>query len=60
MARMSLDDGLVMQIHPGSMRNHNRQLFARYGSNMGADIPTPTDYVEALRPLLGDLGTRPD
>jgi glucuronate isomerase len=56
MARMSLDDGLVMQIHPGSMRNHNRQLFARYGSNMGADIPTPTDYVEALRPLLGRFG----
>jgi len=56
MARMSLEDGLVMQIHPGSRRNHNAQLFARYGLNMGADIPGPTDYVEALRPLLNRFG----
>ena len=39
MARMSLEDGLVMQIHPGSVRNHNAQLYARYGRDMGADIP---------------------
>ena len=39
MARMSLDDGLVMQIHPGSFRNHNRWLFAKYGRDKGADIP---------------------
>ena len=52
MARMSLEDGLVMQIHPGSVRNHNAQIFARYGRDMGADIPQPTGYVEALRPLL--------
>ena len=56
MARMSLEDGLVMQIHPGSVRNHNAQLFLRYGLNMGADIPGPTDYVEALRPLLNRFG----
>jgi len=56
MARMSLEDGLVMQIHPGSVRNHNPQLLARYGLNMGADIPAPTDYVEALRPLLNRFG----
>jgi glucuronate isomerase len=56
MARMSLDDGLVMQIHPGSVRNHNAQLFARYGSDMGADIPAPTNYVESLRPLLNRFG----
>lgn len=56
MARMSLADGLVMQIHPGSVRNHNAQVFARYGANMGADIPRPTDYVEALRPLLNRFG----
>jgi glucuronate isomerase len=56
MARMSLADGLVMQIHPGSVRNHNAQIFARYGLNMGADIPRPTDYVEALRPLLNRFG----
>ena len=56
MARMSLEDGLVMQIHPGSVRNHNAQIFARYGRDMGADIPQPTGYVEALRPLLGRFG----
>jgi len=56
MARMSLDDGLVMQIHPGSSRNHNRQLYLRYGRDIGADIPTPTNYVDALRPLLDQFG----
>jgi glucuronate isomerase len=56
MARMSLEDGLVLQIHPGSARNHNRKLFERYGRDMGADIPTPTNYVEALRPLLDLFG----
>ena len=48
MARMSLEDGLVMQIHPGSVRNHNGPLHARYGRDMGADIPGRTDYVHAL------------
>jgi glucuronate isomerase len=56
MARMSLEDGLVMQIHPGSVRNHNASLFAKYGRDMGADIPGPTNYVEALRPLLNRFG----
>jgi len=56
MARMSLDDGLVMQIHPGSARNHNRKLYERYGRDVGADIPTPTNYVDALRPLLDQFG----
>jgi glucuronate isomerase len=45
-----------MQIHPGSVRNHNAQIFARYGRDMGADIPAPTNYVEALRPLLNRFG----
>ncbi len=56
MAQMSLDDGLVMQLHPGACRNHNTALFRRFGSNIGADIPTPTDYVDALRPLLMRFG----
>ncbi len=56
MARMSLEDGLVMQIHPGSVRNHNAQLYAKYGRDMGADIPGPTDYVHALKPLLDRFG----
>ncbi|MEE8270221.1 MAG: glucuronate isomerase [Alphaproteobacteria bacterium] len=59
MARMSLDDGLVMQIHPGSLRNHNAALFARFGRDMGADIPTRTDYVRALEPLLDRYGNEP-
>ena len=60
MARMSVEDGLVMQIHPGSVRNHNAQIFARYGRDMGADIPQQTSYVEALRPLLNRFGNEPD
>jgi glucuronate isomerase len=56
MARMSLEDGLVMQIHPGSRRNHNRQVFTRFGRDVGADIPMPTDYVHALQPLLDRFG----
>ena len=56
MARMSLDDGLVMQIHPGSFRNHNPAILRDYGRDMGADIPTPTDYVRALKPLLDRFG----
>jgi glucuronate isomerase len=59
MARMSLDDGLVMQIHPGSARNHNRKLYEKYGRDVGADIPTPTNYGDALRPLLDRLGNEP-
>ncbi|HET9763157.1 MAG TPA: glucuronate isomerase, partial [Casimicrobiaceae bacterium] len=56
MARMSLDDGLVMQIHPGAMRNHNPEILERFGRDMGADIPTRTDYVRALKPLLDRFG----
>jgi glucuronate isomerase len=59
MARMSLDDGLVMQIHPGSSRNHNRALFEEYGRDVGADIPIATNYVHALRPLLDAFGNEP-
>jgi glucuronate isomerase len=56
MAGMSLEDGLVMQIHPGAWRNHNPALFARYGRDKGADIPTRTDYVRGLKPLLDRYG----
>ena len=59
MAGMSLEDGLVMQLHPGSYRNHNAALFARYGRDKGADIPTATDYVRALKPLLNRYGNDP-
>src|SRR5262249_60152107 len=56
MARMSLDDGLVMQIHPGSLRNHNPFVHERFGRDKGADIPTRTDYVRALKPRLDRFG----
>jgi glucuronate isomerase len=56
MARMSLEDGLVMQIHPGSFRNHNPQVLECFGRDKGADIPTRTDYVRALKPLLDRFG----
>jgi glucuronate isomerase len=56
MAAMSVEDGMVMQIHPGSARNHNKALFARFGRDMGADIPSRTDYVRALKPLLDRFG----
>lgn len=59
MAGMSVDDGLVMQLHPGSFRNHNAQLYAKFGRDKGADIPTQTDYVQALRPLLAKYGNEP-
>ncbi len=56
MARMSIDDGLVMQIHPGSSRNHSATVLAKYGRNKGFDIPTRTDYVHGLKPLLDRYG----
>jgi glucuronate isomerase len=59
MAAMSVADGLVMQLHPGSFRNHNAALFAEYGRDKGADIPTRTDYVQALKPLLDRFGNDP-
>ena len=56
MARMSLEDGLVMQIHPGSRRDHSPSVMAAHGQNMGFDIPGRTDYVAALKPLLDRYG----
>jgi len=56
MAGMSLEDGLVMQIHPGSFRNHNAAVFANFGRDKGADIPMRTDFVHALKPLLDRYG----
>ncbi len=60
MARMSLDDGLVLQIHPGSFRNHSPGALIRFGRDKGFDIPTRTDYVRALKPLLDAVGDRSD
>jgi glucuronate isomerase len=60
MAKMSLDDGLIIQIHPGSWRNHSPAVMARYGRDKGFDIPTRTDYVAALQPLLDAVGLERD
>jgi glucuronate isomerase len=60
MAAMSLEDGMTMQIHPGAVRNHNTHLFASHGRDKGADIPTRTDYVTALKPLLDRFGNERD
>ncbi|MEP9387407.1 glucuronate isomerase [Mesorhizobium sp. KR9-304] len=59
MARMSLDDGLVLQIHPGSWRNHSPAMMQKFGRDKGFDIPTRTDYVSALKPLLDAVGIEP-
>ncbi|SFB00993.1 glucuronate isomerase [Poseidonocella pacifica] len=59
MARMSLDDGLTLQIHAGSRRNHHPGVFAVHGRDKGFDIPGRTDYVAALQPLLGAVGMEP-
>jgi len=56
MAAMSVDDGMVMQIHPGALRNHNSWLHRTFGRDKGADIPMRTDYVRALKPLLDRFG----
>ena len=60
MARMSLDDGLVLQIHPGAVRNHSAPVFAAHGRDKGFDIPGRTDYVHALRPMLDAVGMERD
>ncbi|MFV3073632.1 glucuronate isomerase [Niveispirillum fermenti] len=59
MAGMSIEDGLVMQIHPGAFRNHNGQVFDRFGRDKGGDVPSRTDYIRALKPLLDRYGNDP-
>ncbi len=56
MARMSIEDGLVMQLHTGSLRNHNALIFQQYGPDQGADIPTQLEYTHNLQPLLNKYG----
>jgi len=56
MARMSIDDGMVMQLHPGAYRSHNPSLLDRFGRDKGADIPMPTEFVRNLKPLLDRFG----
>ena len=60
MARMSLEDGLTLQIHAGARRNHSAQVFAKHGRDKGFDIPGRTDWVGALKPMLDAVGMEPD
>jgi len=60
MAQMSVEDGLVMQIHAGSARNTNRAVFDQFGRDKGADIPIAVDWVRGLAPLLNRVGNSPD
>ena len=59
MARMSIEDGLVMQIHPGSFRNHNQYIYRKFGPDKGADIPLQTEYTRNLYELLNAYGNDP-
>ena len=60
MARMSVDDGLVMQLHAGSYRNHNQTVFERFGADKGCDIPIGAEFTRNLRPLLSRYGNERD
>ena len=60
MARMSVEDGLVMTIHPGVRRNHHVPTWRRFGPDTGHDIPVATEFTENLRPLLDAFGTARD
>ncbi|GAB56616.1 glucuronate isomerase [Glaciecola punicea ACAM 611] len=60
MAGMSIEDGLVMQLHPGVFRNHNQAIFERFGYDKGADIPVQTHFTEQLKPLLDKYGVNPN
>jgi len=59
MARLSLEDGLTMQIHPGSLRDHNQVVFERFGPDRGGDIPVATEFTRNMRPLLNAYGNDP-
>jgi glucuronate isomerase len=59
MARLSVTDGLVMQLHPGALRDHNRLVFERFGHDRGGDIPIATEFTRNLRPLLNAYGNDP-
>ena len=58
-ARMSIEDGLVMQFHVGAIRDHNELIYHRFGANMGADIPRQCEFTHNLQPLLNKYGNEP-
>ena len=60
MARMSVEDGMVMQLHPGCWRNHNELIYRRFGRNIGGDMPMQGAFMGPLKPLLDRFGNNPD
>jgi len=60
MAEMSLEDGLVMQIHPGVLRNHNQRIFNIFGLDKGCDIPIQVEYTKNMQELLSRFGNKPN
>lgn len=58
-ARMSVEDGLVMQLHIGSLRDHNELIYKRFGSDKGADIPGQSEFTRSLWALLNKYGNDP-
>jgi glucuronate isomerase len=58
--RMAADDGMVMQLHSGSLRNYDSKIFNAYGADRGFDIPTATTYTKELQPLLNEVGNHPN
>jgi glucuronate isomerase len=56
---MSVEDGLVMQIHAGSDRDHNAGIANRFGPDKGADIPVATEFTRNLKELLNAYGNDP-
>ncbi len=59
LARMSVEDGLVMQLHCGVLRNHNPAIYAAHGPDRGFDIPLAAEFTRSLRPLLDSFGNNP-
>ena len=59
-ARMSAEDGLVMQLHIGSYRNHNPEIYQQFGPDKGADIPVTSEFTRSLKPLLDRYGSHPN
>ncbi|MEJ3403710.1 glucuronate isomerase [Rathayibacter sp. YIM 133350] len=59
LAEMSSEDGLVMQLHPGVIRNHHQPTLAAYGPDTGHDLPDVGAFTRPLAPILRDFGTDP-
>ena len=55
-----MEDGLVMQLHPGVLRNHSGTVQRLHGPDTGFDIPVGVEFTRALRPMLESFGNSKD